>query len=381
MVGRPALALAAGALVTLLAGCAGHGRAPTAAGPVPGPQGYYKVGAPYQVDGVWYRPHVDWSYDQTGTASWYGKEFHGHLTANGEIFDLNGLTAAHPTLPLPSIVEVTDLDDGRQIRLRVNDRGPYVNGRVIDVSRRAAQLLGFEMAGTAHVRVRLLAPETQEAQALARRDIIGNTAVAAAAPRPAATPPASAPLTVADATMPALAPPPVEAQTPPPAIAPTPARAPTPAPAPWAAAPPPRPAPPMTTALAPADEVPASRIESPEVPPFGPGARRPVVAEASPPPRSFAPPRPPAPVRAAAAAAANSGGIYIQAGAFAEPGNARRLKAKLDKLGRVEVSGAEVRGVTLYRVRIGPMPSVDAADRLLNRVVDSGVAGARIVAD
>ena len=307
MIGRPALALAAGALVILLAGCAGHGRAPTAAGPVPGPQGYYKVGARYQVDGVWYTPHVDWSYDQTGTASWYGKEFHGRLTANGEIFDLNGLTAAHPTLPLPSIVEVTDLDDGRQIRLRVNDRGPYVNGRVIDVSRRAAQLLGFEMAGTAHVRVRLLAPETQEAQALARRDIIGNTAVAAAVPGPAAAPSASAPLTVVDATMPAVASQPVEAQTltPPPAMAPPPARA----PAPWAAAPPPRPAPSMTAAFAPSDEAPASRIESREVPPLGLGAGRPVVAKASPPPRPFVPPRPSAPERTDAAASTKSGGI------------------------------------------------------------------------
>ena len=86
-------------------------------------------------------------------------------------------------------------------------------------------------------------------------------------------------------------------------------------------------------------------------------------------------------MRAVATIPADSGEIYIQAGAFAEPGNARRLKAKLDKFGRVEVSGAQVRGVTLYRVRIGPVPSVDAADRLLNRVVDSGVAGARIVAD
>src|SRR5215469_15388448 len=101
----------------------------------------YKVGAPYQVNGVWYYPKVDYNYDETGLASWYGEAFDQQPTANGEIFDLNQPTAAHKTLPLPSVVEVTNLQNGRAMRLRVNDRGPFVGERVIDVSRRAAQLL------------------------------------------------------------------------------------------------------------------------------------------------------------------------------------------------------------------------------------------------
>src|SRR5207245_4778192 len=102
------------------------------------------------------RPRVDYDYDETGLASWYGEAFDGQATANGEIYDLNQLSAAHKTLPLPSVVEVSNLRNGRSLRLRVNDRGPYVDARVIDVSRRAAQLLGFEMAGTTPVRVRIL---------------------------------------------------------------------------------------------------------------------------------------------------------------------------------------------------------------------------------
>src|SRR5580658_3758563 len=116
----------------------------------------YRVGEPYQIKGIWYYPAVDYNYDKTGTASWYGEQFHGRYTANGEIFDLNQLTAAHTTLPMPSIVEVTNLQNGRSLQLRVNDRGPFVDGRLIDVSRRAAQLLGFETKGTTPVRVRIL---------------------------------------------------------------------------------------------------------------------------------------------------------------------------------------------------------------------------------
>src|SRR5437764_1096871 len=119
----------------------------------------YKVGSAYQINGKWYYPKVDYSYDQTGLASWYGEAFDGKATANGEIFNLNELSAAHKTLPLPSVVEVSNLRNGRSLRLRVNDRGPYVDARIIDVSRRAAQLLGFEMAGTTPVRVRILKDE------------------------------------------------------------------------------------------------------------------------------------------------------------------------------------------------------------------------------
>jgi rare lipoprotein A len=115
--------------------------------------GIYKIGNPYQINGVWYYPKEDPFYDETGIASWYGEDFHGKSTANGELYDMDALTAAHRTLPMPVIVRVTNLENGRSLRLRVNDRGPYARGRILDVSRRAADLLGFKANGTARVRV------------------------------------------------------------------------------------------------------------------------------------------------------------------------------------------------------------------------------------
>jgi rare lipoprotein A len=152
-----------------------------------GPDGpvAYKIGDPYQIDGVWYYPKVDYAYDQTGIASWYGPGFDGKATANGETYDQNALTAAHNTLPLPTLVRVTNLENGRAIELRINDRGPFAHGRIIDVSRRAAQLLGFETAGTARVRVEVL---EEESRILAERlsDQPGSDVVLP--PAPAAAP-------------------------------------------------------------------------------------------------------------------------------------------------------------------------------------------------
>ena len=135
-------------------------------GPAAGQSGY-KVGKPYRVDGVYYHPAVDYGYSKTGIASWYGSKFHGKPTANGEVYDMNALTAAHKTLPMPSIVRVTNLENGRAIDLRINDRGPFVRGRIIDVSRRGAQLLGFRYKGTARVRVEILADESRRFASLA----------------------------------------------------------------------------------------------------------------------------------------------------------------------------------------------------------------------
>lgn len=115
--------------------------------------GVYKVGSPYKVNGVRYVPREDRGYDQTGIASWYGKKFHGKRTANGERYDMYALSAAHTTLPMPSLVRVTNLKNGRSIVVRVNDRGPFARGRIIDMSYRSAQLLGFVKQGTARVRV------------------------------------------------------------------------------------------------------------------------------------------------------------------------------------------------------------------------------------
>jgi rare lipoprotein A len=112
-----------------------------------------QVGKPYKVRGKWYYPKEDSGYDRKGTASWYGDAFHGRLTANGEIYDMNHLSAAHPTMPLPSYARVTNLKNGNSVIVRINDRGPYAHGRLIDLSKRAANMLDYASSGTAQVRV------------------------------------------------------------------------------------------------------------------------------------------------------------------------------------------------------------------------------------
>ena len=121
--------------------------------PVPKGGGAYRVGQPYTINGQTYYPTDNPSYRAEGIASWYGPDFHGRLTANGEVFDMHGISAAHPTMPLPSYARVTNLDNGRSIIVRVNDRGPYARNRIIDVSIGAANALGFYGDGLAHVRV------------------------------------------------------------------------------------------------------------------------------------------------------------------------------------------------------------------------------------
>ena len=113
---------------------------------------------PYQVGGVWYAPREDPDYEAVGTASWYGAQFHNRRTADGEVFDMDAPSGAHKTLPLPCIVEVTNLENGRRLQVRINDRGPFVDGRIIDLSREAARRLGFYDKGTARVQVRYIGP-------------------------------------------------------------------------------------------------------------------------------------------------------------------------------------------------------------------------------
>lgn len=120
---------------------------------IPKGGGRYHVGKPYKIKGKTYRPREDSNYSAVGLASWYGSAFHGRKTANGEIYDMGELTAAHPTLPLPSYVRVTNLSNKRSVVVRVNDRGPFAKGRIIDVSATVAQMLGFKKAGTAKVKV------------------------------------------------------------------------------------------------------------------------------------------------------------------------------------------------------------------------------------
>src|SRR5882672_913958 len=165
---RAARGVAAVAACLVLANCASSGKfasrvdpkygvssSPRVVGfgePVPKGGGTYRVGKPYTVAGRVYVPEEDTNYREEGTASWYGDDFHGRLTANGEVFDMTSLTAAHPTLPMPCYARVTNLSNGKSLIVRVNDRGPYHGNRVIDVSHRAATLLGFQSSGVARVR-------------------------------------------------------------------------------------------------------------------------------------------------------------------------------------------------------------------------------------
>jgi rare lipoprotein A len=309
-------------LVLILAGCTAGRHTPSPSVAVASDtsgKGIYKIGKPYQIDGAWYYPAEDWNYDETGIASWYGEAFHGKDTANGESFDLNAMSAAHRTLPLPTIVQVTNLDNGRSIQVRINDRGPFARGRIIDMSRRSAQLLGFETQGTAKVRVKVLVPESIQAASLARRNGGDDTAIAAVdAPKPAP---------LAEVTAQALAPPPgVRAAAPPPTRA-----LPQPIPAPVA----------QLAAVAP----PPPQADQIAVVPVKPSQ------------------------------------IYIQAGAFSRSDNAMNVKRRIEQFGTVKVTGVRSQGIDMYRVRLGPIATVEEADRLLSRVVDSGLGEARIIVD
>jgi len=177
---RPAVRLSFSASLAMLAAACSTAPKPLAPAPnnvvtVPPNAGVYKIGQPYQVDSIWYYPREQPDYDETGIASWYGPDFYGKSTANGEMYDGNALTAAHKTLPMPVNVRVTNLDNGKSLIVRVNDRGPYARGRIIDLSKRAAELLDVVQTGTARVRVTYLG----------RADLNG-------APPPPETPPAIA---------------------------------------------------------------------------------------------------------------------------------------------------------------------------------------------
>jgi rare lipoprotein A len=177
--------------LTLLAalGACGTTRDPA---PLPGANpivGHYKLGQPYQIKGRWYRPEYDPSYARVGTASWYGADFHGLPTANGEVFDKDRISAAHPTLPLPSLVRVTNLENGRSLDLRVNDRGPFIGDRLIDLSEAAARELGFEEQGLAKVKVEFLAL-AEDARGTPPRPTVARRTTPAPAAGPAAPRPA-----------------------------------------------------------------------------------------------------------------------------------------------------------------------------------------------
>lgn len=298
---------------TALAACATDPQIKDVTPPIdwdlPATNGHYKVGKPYKIGRTYYYPAEDYAYSETGVASWYGQKFHKKKTANGERFDMDRLSAAHRTLPMPSAVRVTNLENGYSIVLRVNDRGPFARGRIIDLSRRAAQLLGFERKGTARVRVTILADESRRLAMLAKRGRISKAE--------------------------RIAPPP---------------------------------GPPASVSVEPLED-----------------SEQPVQTASADPDASLPPPGPKGktleedprmefrPVRQTQ--------LYVQAGSFVKYRNASRLRSRLSRFGSAEVAPAQIGSERFYRVRLGPISSVDAADRILSRVVRAGYPSARLIVD
>jgi rare lipoprotein A len=322
--GRLAVVLMAGAA---LAACGtitpkyavrGPGAAVPYAPPTAGPR-LKGTDQPYQVGGIWYVPHDQPHYDETGIASWYGDAFNMKATADGEIFDMNQFSAAHTTLPLPSMVEVTNLDNGRKMTVRVNDRGPFVGGRIIDLSHAAAQELGYDRMGTAHVRVRYVGPAP-----LAGPD--AGVRYAKASPPPAA-PALERVSTPVRTTQPTSA---IER-------------------GPYEVAP-----------LPPPEPIVVADLASP------PGAAsRPAVAAL--------------PAAPSAVVSEAAGAYRIQAGAFSDEDNARRAAARLAATGAATIEPMERGGTTLYRVVL-PGPADEAeAFALRDKVAQIGFADARVL--
>ena len=338
----------------LLSGCA---TVPTqlsqGASKTPGP----RTGAPYRIKGVLYVPHEQPGYDATGIASWYGPGFHGRKTATGEIFDQNSLSAAHATLPIPANVRVTNLDNGRSLVVRVNDRGPFHDGRIIDLSARGAELLGYKAQGTAHVRVQYIGPIAQPDVLVASSNsqTISNNNVVSA--------PRHAPVLAMMSPVPN----PPDSQ-----------RVQQPASDTYAQ---------RQLALITAISMPGQTIEDVTQ------ASDPVSVSAVMPDKTIeSPDGHDAPLERAgeiasatasflvspAEAAPTANGYFVQAGTFADAGNAQALLSKISPLGNAAIVPT-LEGRKLYRVRVGPIDSRDEASGIMQDLIAMGVRGAKVV--
>lgn len=333
------LLLLAGSLAGLLSACGSSSRSGGGGSASVAQRGTYKVGAPYKIDGVTYRPQEEFNRTETGVASWYGPGFHGKSTANGERYDQADRTAAHRTLQMPAVVRVTNIDNGMSTVVRINDRGPFARSRVIDLSRTAAQEIDMIRSGTARVRI-----EQLSAESMAVRD------VAIAGGGPAEQNAAVAQVASGQRTPPAAAPPPVQVAAPPPqAIVIPPSPAPQPQPV-WA-----------TTPQPPSVETPVAYVG-------GRGGGVTVASLAS------------GAVPAAQATSALAGGsFYVQTGAFSTMENAERQRGAVRSYGASEVSQASAGGRDVWRVRLGPYTTADAAGIVADRLKRSGYGDARVV--
>ena len=274
----------------------------------------FKIGKPYEAMGQSFTPTESYSYDETGIASWYGPGFHGKRTANGEPYDSYSLTAAHPTLQLPCIARVTNLDNGRSVVVRVNDRGPFKRSRIMDVSKRAAELLGMIGTGTAKVRVQVLDRESHIVADAARQGLSPNAQMNMLSQNLGnETQVASADNTISSDDMGTI------------------------------------------TNIAPAAAMPSSQIAQTDLNDLSHQTVRKFPVQKT--------------------------SIFIQVGSFGDANNAQRLAEKLTSLGPTRLAPASVNGRTFSRVQIGPVASVDDADRLLSKTIKAGYPGARIVVE
>lgn len=316
--------------------------------PVPKGGAHPVVGKPYKIAGRWYSPRQVRYYSKVGIASWYGKMFYGRRTADGEIYDMNRLSAAHPTLPLPAYARVTNLNNGRTIVVRVNDRGPYAKNRLIDLSRRAAQVLGFRMQGTAPVRVTYLGPAplngndsyerwflAQQEQRWARYADASRWRgdLAEASPKLRGNP-------IVTGSLPEKRPSPLQR----PAVA----HGQAPAARPYAIS---------YTRLDPAPH--GGRQGR------GPGRS------------SYQPSR----MASEASGSAGRGGYSIQAGSFLMQSNALNARKRLQMIGAVDIDQVMVRGRLFYRVRVGRFHDRQAAELALSQVARAGYGSAKVVAN
>lgn len=283
--------------------------------PVPKGGGRYKVGNPYKIGGRLYRPAEQPGYNRVGVASWYGEMFHGRYTANGEIYDMNAITAAHPTLPLPTYARVTNLQNGRSLVVRVNDRGPYAQDRIIDMSRRSAQALGFQRNGTAKVRVQYLGKAPLDGNDSWERSVNARQPWAryAGLKKPKKT---RGRVQFAEAK------------------------------------------PANKTQLA--DPMVVGAIPRQEKQTAPDSWQTQIKA-------------------AGLSAAATDELIFIQAAAFQNKGFADNLRNQLANIGPASVFPAEIAGKMYYRVRLGPYARRHEADQVLRAVVNSGSVQARII--
>ncbi len=314
--------------------------------------GKYKIGNPYKIDGVWYVPADQPDYDDVGMASWYGGDFHNKLTANGEMFDMNAYSAAHKTLPMPSIVEVTNLDNGKKLRLRINDRGPFVGERIIDVSRAAAVALGFNQQGLAKVRVRYIGP----AKLLAPSDVASGNTTAPSSSYYATNPEYQpSPDTMAEQDIA-----PIPLGLAPPAASPAPVYGQSSSGISASQLPP------LQNATTVSDNQYASQAQAPEY----------AVQSMAPEPEAPAPPPQAQPQQYIPPA---TGRYQVVVGAFASQTSAENLVQQLGGMGRASLVPVDRAGQTLYRVVVDGLSDDTQARIVQQRAISMGLTDARMV--